>query len=241
MLIPAQRGTREMLESAHREKGVKRIVVTSSFAAVMNPAALPAIGVTYSGDDWNPVTYEQAAKSDSAPYVYCASKKLAEEEAWNFVKTHNPSFILTTICPPMITGPPLQVIESISSLNASSEVVWGLVDVAAIPPTGFPVFVDVRDVAELHVLAVTKDVAKNQRYLTVANHFDNSQIADILRRHFPEQAHRIPVGPVVAGPEHFKTDSSKVQKELGIKWIDFETSVVDTAREIFRVEAELKK
>jgi len=136
----------------------------------------------------------------------------------------------------MIFGPPLQVVKSKSSINTSTGDVWGLIDGESVAPTGFPVFIDVRDIAELHVLATTKDVAKNQRYLTVAGHYDNTQIAAILRKNFPAQAHRIPAVEASEPPPHFGTDSSKVEKELGIEWIPFEKSIVDTAVEFFKLE-----
>lgn len=73
-----------------------------------------------------------------------------------------------------------------------------------------------------------------------AEHFDNSQIADILRKTFPEQASRIPSGEVSAGPAHFKSDSSKVQKQLDFKFRSFKESVVDTATALFALEKKLK-
>ena len=80
----------------------------------------------------------------------------------------------------------------------------------------------------------------SRSYLCIAGHFDNSQIADVARKAFPDQASRIPDAEVTSGKEHFKTDSSLVEKELGIKWISFEDSVKDTLRQIFAIEKELK-
>lgn len=160
---------------------------------------------------------------------------------------------------PLRSGPPPQVMKSLKDLNTSSEAVWAVVDATELKPAAFPVWVDIRDIAMLHVLATTEEVAKGQRYLCVAGHYDDTQIAgesrnlshlaswatadwyprpDIIIRNFPEQAHRIPKAPVTAGPEHFKTNTSKVEKELGIKWIDFQTSIVDTLRILFDLELE---
>lgn len=69
-------------------------------------------------------------------------------------------------------------------------------------------------------------------------------MADIIARHFPEQKHRLPpydqskVGQV--GEGHFQCDSSKCVKDLDFKFIDLETSVVDTARQLFNIEKKLK-
>jgi hypothetical protein len=48
--------------------------------------------------DWNPTTWQEACKSDNPSYVYCASKKFAEETAWEFIKEKKPSFDIATMC-----------------------------------------------------------------------------------------------------------------------------------------------
>lgn len=75
----------------------------------------------------------------------------------------------------MVYGPPSQKITSLSSLNTSIEEIYQAIDGTwkknGIPPTGFPVFCDVRDLALAHVRAVELDMAKGQRYLFVEGHF----------------------------------------------------------------------
>ena len=80
----------------------------------------------------------EAAKSDNPAYVYCASKKIAEEACWEFQKKEKPSFDITAINPPMIFGPPEQELKSLDSLNTSAGAVWGVVDAKEVPPVGFP-------------------------------------------------------------------------------------------------------
>ncbi|GAA5884120.1 hypothetical protein JCM6882_002147 [Rhodosporidiobolus microsporus] len=246
MLIPALEGTRQMLRAAQKEPSVKRVVVTSSFAAVLDYKNGLGPDTKYDHTMWNPATYEEAAKAEKGQegFVYCASKKVAEEEAWKIAKEPETKWKLTTICPPMIFGPPPQVIESLDSLNTSSAAVWGVVDKKEISPASFPVWVDVRDIAKLHVDAVTKDEAAGERFLCIAGHYSNEMVADVARRAFPDQASRIPEPAADKitdnASQHFKTDSSHVQKVLGIEWISFEKSVKDTLGEIFKIEKELK-
>ena len=99
----------------------------------------------------------------------------------------------------------------------------------------------VRDIAKAHVLASTLDVAKGQRYLTIAFHYSNDQAAAVIREAFPDKASRVVQGPAKPPAEHFKTDSSKAEKELGITWIPFETCIKDTARKLWEIEAQIKK
>ncbi|GAA5822081.1 hypothetical protein JCM5353_006225 [Sporobolomyces roseus] len=242
MLIPALQGTRSALRAAQKESSVKRVVVTSSFAAVLDFNKMGP-DTTFTHEDWNPTTYEQAKAMDPSKdqaQIYCASKTVAEQEAWKIAKEPETKFSLSTVCPPLITGPPQQLIESMEAINTSAGAVWGVVDAKEVPETSFPVWTDVRDIAKIHVKATTEDVAKGQRYLCIAGHFDNQQIAQLGRTAFPSQSSRFPETDSKAAPPHFKTDSSKVEKELGIEFIPFRQSVKDTLEELFKIEERIK-
>lgn len=70
----------------------------------------------------------------------------------------------------MVFGPPQQKITSLSALNTSTQDTWNVVNGSykdSIPPTAFPAFVDIRDVALAHVRATEKEEAKGQRYLLI--------------------------------------------------------------------------
>lgn len=244
MLIPALQGTREALRAAQAESSVERVVLTSSFAAVLDFTKLGP-DTTFTHKDWNPATYDEAKKMDpkkDQAQIYCASKKVAEEEAWKIAKEDKTKFSLATVCPPLIFGPPQQPIDSMDAINTSSGAAWSVVDAKEVPETSFPVWTDVRDIAKIHVLASTEEVAKGQRYLAIAGHFDNAQLANFGRLAFPDQASRFP--PEVdskAAPPHFQTDSSKVEKELGIDFIPFRSSAKDTLEALFAVEKRIKE
>jgi len=92
--------------------------------------------------------------------------------------------------------------------------------------------------SKLHVEALTNPKAKNQRYFTTAGHFSNEQVADAVRKAFPEQAHRIPPCEPIPPPPHYGTDSSKCERDFGIKWISLEKSMVDMARVLYEKEKE---
>lgn len=114
MLRPAIRGTVGILESVKkRAPSVKRVIITSSFAAIINFNSHPPV---YSEKVWNPVTYEQAL---NPALSYPGSKKLAEEAAWAFMRDEQPSFALTTICPPLVYGPVANRLDSLDNINTS--------------------------------------------------------------------------------------------------------------------------
>lgn len=94
LLDPAINGTTGILQAIKKHAPtVKRVVVTSSFAAIISANAQP--GHVYSEKDWNPITEEQAWKDP--PSGYRASKTFAEKAAWDFVEVEKPNFTLVTV------------------------------------------------------------------------------------------------------------------------------------------------
>jgi nucleoside-diphosphate-sugar epimerase len=79
---------------------VTRVVITSSFASIIDPSKGNWPGKVYSEADWNPVTIEEADRDPSTGYR--ASKTLAEKAAWKFVEGEKPNFDIATINPPLV-------------------------------------------------------------------------------------------------------------------------------------------
>jgi nucleoside-diphosphate-sugar epimerase len=82
---------------------VKRVVITSSFAAIVNPTKGNWPGHEYSEKDFNPMTQQDALETPATGYR--ASKTFAERAAWDFVEKEKPNFTITTINPPLVFGP----------------------------------------------------------------------------------------------------------------------------------------
>lgn len=83
---PAINGVLSILRGAQKNNpSVKRIVITSSFAAHLDPDKGVRAGYTYTDSDWNPVTRETAGRGDGV-IAYLASKTLAEQAAWEYVR-----------------------------------------------------------------------------------------------------------------------------------------------------------
>jgi len=244
---PAVQGTVNVLRAAKAESSVKNVVVTSSFAAIDNPAVPPLQqkGKVYTEDDWNPVTQEDCKKlkvddPGAAGVWYCASKKFAEKAAFEEAKGAN--FTLATICPPMVFGPPVHSIKSLDSLNASAAGVYGLMKKDGtsvndgIPETHFPVFADVRNVAEAHYEAVARN--KSGRFLICSGFFDNQLMAKCIRESFPQIKDRVPE-PVESESlegKVFTLSAAKAEKELGIKFIPFDKCIHDTVERFLELE-----
>ncbi|EJU03768.1 NADP-binding protein [Dacryopinax primogenitus] len=220
---------------------IKRVVLTSSFVAVWD--LMKGNGLwpehTYTAEDWNPATWEQAAGAAHPLFVYSASKSLAEKAAFDFVEKEKPGFSITTFCPPFIWGPPGQPDLTLGNLNTSTWVLWWTLSGQAkeIDETGLPVFVDVRDLAYLQVAALTNDKAKNQRYLAISDEWYMEQLVNIVKEEFPHQAYRLPPTVRTRGPDHFGYDVAKTERVFDIELIPLRKTVVETMKFLFDKES----
>jgi nucleoside-diphosphate-sugar epimerase len=238
LVKPALVGTTGILRAIARSAPqVRRVVVTSSFAAILDEAHMTDPDTTFTEDSWNPVAEADLEKSHAT--AYRVSKKFAEKAAWDFVadKANGAKFDVVTINPPLVLGPVVHHLKSLASINTSNERIAAAVtgkwkEAGAVADTGIAVsWIDVRDCAEAHVLAgLELPEAGGKRLFTTEGHFCNRDIYDAVWKNFPDLRDRLPPPEAKGGemPEkHYKVDNSKTAKLLGIKWIPLEKSVVD--------------
>jgi len=179
LIVPAREGALRVLRAA-RQAGVKRLVLTSSFAAI--GYGHPVIDRAFSEDDWSD-------PNGAGVTAYAKSKTLAERAAWDFIASEGRGLELSVVNPVGVFGPVLG-----PDLSTSIEIVKRLMDGAlpALPRVSFGV-VDVRDVADLHLRAMTEPGAKGERFLAVAGSFMTMrQIALTLKEHMGPAAQRVP-------------------------------------------------
>ncbi|RPB16966.1 ketoreductase [Morchella conica CCBAS932] len=234
LMEPAIQGTVGILQAAQKyAPSVKRIVITSSFAAIFDAAQGSYPGKTYTEADWNPITWETGLENPLNGYR--ASKKLAEKAAWEFVEREKPGFDIATINPPMVFGPPKPYISSLESLNTSNERTLNFIRgkcKQGLPHSGVFLWTDVREVAEAHILAFEKPDAANKRFLISSNeYFSNQMIVDIIAKCFPEYADQFPEvrEPNDGLPEEgcYKVDNSRSREILGMSYRPLEECVRD--------------
>jgi nucleoside-diphosphate-sugar epimerase len=178
LIVPAREGTLRVLRAA-KDAGVKRVVLTSSFAAIgygHEPQEKP-----FSETNWTNLD------SDVVPYV--KSKALAERAAWDFMAKQGGNLEFSVINPVGVFGPVLSPDYSTSIL-----LVQRLMD-GAMPgcPRLYFGVVDVRDVADIHLRAMTNPAAKSERFLAVTGDFMSMvEIAKLLKSRLGEAAKRVP-------------------------------------------------
>jgi nucleoside-diphosphate-sugar epimerase len=136
-LDPAIKGTKILLEAAKKAGTVKRVVMTSSCAAVIDYKREARKGIArkvYTEADWNDVTYEEGEIGDKST-AYRASKKFSELVAWDFVGGLDESgtgakgqdgFDLVVLCPPAVQGPVGGTVNRIEDLGESNSRFWAL-------------------------------------------------------------------------------------------------------------------
>lgn len=176
---------------------------------------------------------------------YRGSKTFAERAAWAFVKERAPGFSLATIQPPIVMGPPVYPTHSLDEINESNkrirDLCAGLYATGKLAPAPVPLWADVRDVALAHVLCVEKANAAGLRFFVTAGAYSNSQLAEIIREHFPQFRDWLPTGQALEEawlPEDgdiFGFDNSRSRKVLGLKYRLFDTCVLDTVRSMIHL------
>ncbi|MBX7101534.1 MAG: aldehyde reductase [Myxococcaceae bacterium] len=178
LIVPAREGALRLLRAA-RTAGVKRVVLTSSFAAV--GYGHPEQTAPFDETSWTDVN-----GPGLTPYV--KSKTIAERAAWDFVaREGGPE--LTTVNPVGVFGPVLGPDYSTSILMVERLMTGSM---PGVPQLEFGV-VDVRDVADLHVRAMTHAAAKGERFLAVAGNFMSmKEMALTLRSRLGERARKVP-------------------------------------------------
>ena len=179
LIVPAREGTLRILRAA-REAGARRVVLTSSFAAI-------GYGHQSQSAPFDEKSWTDPNGDDVAPYT--KSKTLAERAAWDFIAKEGGPLELSVINPVGVFGPVLGPDYAPSIL-----LIQRLMD-GALPgcPQLYFGIVDVRDVADLHIRAMTHPAAKGERFLAVSGDFMSMvEIAKVLKSRMGAAAKRVP-------------------------------------------------
>ena len=176
LILPAKQGTLNILKAASKN-GVKKVVLTSSSTAITHGKEKSKRSGIFTEKEWT----DESNKKDTTPYF--RSKTIAEKAAWDFIKEDNSGLQLTVICPGAILGPVLE-----KDFGTSANIVIKSMDGSspAIPKIGYDI-VDVRSVAELHILAMESEKASGERIIASADYLTFRQVADILRENYPDR------------------------------------------------------
>ena len=243
LVDPAVIGTETVLESCLKSPSVKRLIFTSSIAAITDE---PDSSKVFAEKDWNLMS-----SLDRQPYQY--SKTLAEREAWDIMMRKRPSFDLVVINPVMVIGPSLG-----HSLNTTNQIIRDIM--SGVYPCIMDLnwgFVDVRDVAKAHVLAMETDAADG-RYLCSAEAMHMRELVAMLkaagfdRYPMPKLDLSGKTGSLLMKALSFtqpkdtgmfirinvgrtmRFDNSKIKRELGISFRPVKESLIETVNDMIK-------
>ncbi|NMM47818.1 NAD-dependent epimerase/dehydratase family protein [Marinigracilibium pacificum] len=241
LIDPAVKGTINVLETASKTPTVKRVVDTSSCAAIYTDAidTVNAPGGILTEEVWN-----TTASLTHQPYSY--SKTLAEKKAWEIANSQN-QWDLITINMSLVMGPPLNPVQTTSeSMSILKQLGDGTMK-AGVPKMGIGV-VDVRDVAEAHYRSGFTPEARG-RYITSAHNTDLLEISSVL---LPKYGTKFPIPKkalpkwllMIVGPMANKSftrkfiknnvnypwnaDNSKIKRELSMKFRSLKETMEDS-------------
>jgi nucleoside-diphosphate-sugar epimerase len=220
VIIPAREGTLRALRAA-RDAGARRVVLTSSFAAV---GYSPKPGAEYTEADWTD------PDMPGLP-AYPRYKTIAERAAWDFIEREGGDTELVVVNPTFILGPTLTA-QARSSLALTKAMLDGTMPIVRRQRFGVA---DVRDVADLHIRAMATPEAAGKRFLALADGPTISflEMAEILRERLGPLAERVPTEQA-PGPEppRLIIHNDRAKRELGWRPRPAETTIVETAESL---------
>jgi nucleoside-diphosphate-sugar epimerase len=220
LIVPAREGALRVLRAA-RDAGARRVVLTSSFAAV---GYTPKPGAEFTEDDWtDPDT------PGLAPYP--RSKAIAELAAWDLMQHDGGDTELVVVNPTFILGPTLT-----TDLRSSMHLIKAMLDgTMTVTPRARMGVVDVRDVADLHIRAMSAPDAAGKRFLGVADGPTTSfvEVAGVLRQRLGPLAARVPTqeAPGEDRPRPV-IHNDRARNELGWRPRPVETTIVESAESL---------
>lgn len=206
IIRPAVDGTVRALRAA-QASGIDRVVLTSSAVAVMYKDR-PGKGSAFNEDDWS----EDFHPTQNA---YGRSKTHAERAAWAFVADEAPTMMLTTINPVLVLGPALDKNYG-TSLQVAERLFSGKDPMQ--PNFGIPI-VDVRDVAAMHVKALSTPASEGKRILASDGFMWMVDMARTMRAAYPDQGIKAKVAPdfMIKMMGMFDRDIKTIIPQLGVE------------------------
>ena len=239
LIVPAREGTLRVLKAA-KAAGARRVVLTSSFAAVGYGLA-PGFSGVLTEENWT-----DPESSDNSAYT--KSKTIAEAAAWDYVKSDGAGLELVAINPALVLGP-LMDGDAGASVSLLVKMLKG--EFPGYPKMGFGV-VDVRDVADYHARAVTAEGVAGERFIASNAFMWLGDMVRILKTNLPkEHIRRLPKFPLPnfmvrlasltdrdvrdnlyeLGVER-RLDGSKARRTFGLDPRSSETAILDCAKDL---------
>lgn len=152
--------------------------------------------------------------------IYHASKLLANNATWEFMKDRKPNFSLVTLHPAFVFGHNLR--QTTEQIDGSNRVLFGTITTGN--PVGTITGVHIKDVAEAHVKALNTAVPDGSKFLLAGPKASWRDVATIVKEIYPES--RFGIKEDIAG-ESWPVDTTQAERVLGMKWRSLKEIVID--------------
>lgn len=231
LIQPAVQGTLNILEAAKKTPSVKRVVITSSVAAI-TPLSAYDPSTTYTG---GPITASLRNPDFPGPYpsamhAYAASKIAAFNRAESWIKEHKPSFDVIHIHPSYIEGRNDLARTTAEVMTGTNRLILSVALGHKSPAPNAATTNHVDDSAWLHVASLDPKIEGNQSFLVTSSGQDGTKWNDIraiVKKHFPEAVEKAILSTEGdCGTIEFPYDAKKTEETFGIKFKGFEEQVV---------------
>ncbi|CAG7987006.1 unnamed protein product [Penicillium salamii] len=222
---PAVKGTTALLKAAANVSSIKKVVVTSSIAALIPLTGIPEGGVIKEDNDWDFSVDENGSFEDpqnpagTPMRLYVASKLLANNATWDFWANVKPHYALVTLHPAFVYGHNLVQTSADGVYTGSNANLWTLI--MQDKPSSLT-GVHIQDVAEAQVKALDPHIVDGSKYLLAGPKATVADIASIVQKHYPSS------GALINEKSRgisMPTDTTKAETELGIQWRSYEQIV----------------
>lgn len=237
-LKPALDGTLNILKAIKTyAPQITNVVITSSFAAIRQQGELYSTAI-HTNESWNPIKWEDVKTGGNA---YSASKTCAEKAARKFYEDERPNFKLATVNPPYVLGPQLFDSSVTKILNFSNDMlsIATRIDPNVTTPQSqcACLAVNVRDVAEFHILPLENEKLQSERIFVAASPTIAQKLLNILNDNFTELRGKIAQGDYQSSDYLMEKFCPKfdirniVEKAGGYEFIGLEDSVVSVYKQ----------
>ncbi|KAI0367231.1 D-lactaldehyde dehydrogenase [Pilatotrama ljubarskyi] len=242
VIVPAVQGTLSILQTALKYRStVKRVIITSSCAAVMTPPQAGLPPRVFDENDWNEWSVQHVREKgrEANPMdKYRASKVLAERAAWEFYEREKSKlggelrWDLVVLAPPYVFGPVIHEAPSLDQFGGTARdwydhVIKGDLSGDALVKNGFE-YVDVRDFAHAELLALITPQAGGERFIIRGGSFVWQDFVNAARRY----SEKIPPGDPSYDPSKAvyptKYNTKKARRILGIEFRSLEETTKDS-------------
>ncbi|XMA14509.1 hypothetical protein WAI453_007300 [Rhynchosporium graminicola] len=225
---PSVNGTTAILIEAEKVSSIKKVVTTSSVAALVPMSGPTAAGEISDINDPRLIIDEDVdcqgeIDEETSFQIYHASKLLSSQASWKFMEDESPKFVLVTLHPNFVYGRNLTQTNAEGVAGSTNGKLWQ--SIMAEDKASILGYVSVGDVADAHVRSLNPEIKNSTSYFLSGPPCSWDDVLEIVKSDYPNAPYKLKPGVQTV---NFVGSTEKAEKELGLKW----TSLSDVVHEV---------